>query len=233
MTLTAAVDGLSVFLVKGQVAIQGFVAGLVATAAVAAYDFSRYQVILDRKPFGTAPPPPPVVAPPISPEQSFARTLRMSAIYETEDGNVRVGLINLQGNRSFFLSVGESEDGIELVSASYKDEEAVLRKGTEMAVLKLSSDTPQPLTPAEQQARLTQQQVQRMSYAERRQERERQRQQPPPPPPQPIYTGEELERHLREYQMEVIRQGLPPLPIPLTPEMDAQLVAEGILPPLE
>jgi len=33
--------------------------------------------------------------------------------------------------------------------------------------------------------------------------------------------------------MEVIRQGLPPLPIPLTPEMDAQLVSEGVLPPME
>jgi tetratricopeptide (TPR) repeat protein len=28
---------------------------------------------------------------------------------------------------------------------------------------------------------------------------------------------EALERHLQEYQMEVIRQGIPPLPIPLTP----------------
>ena len=31
--------------------------------------------------------------------------------------------------------------------------------------------------------------------------------------------------------MEVIRKGMPPLPIPLTKEMDDQLVAEGILPP--
>ncbi|HPG01029.1 MAG TPA: hypothetical protein PLE77_13295, partial [Kiritimatiellia bacterium] len=53
-----------------------------------------------------------------------------------------------------------------------------------------------------------------------------------PPPAQPKYTGEELERHLQEYQMEVIRQGLPPLPIPLTPEMDNQLVNEGVLPPV-
>ena len=46
-----------------------------------------------------------------------------------------------------------------------------------------------------------------------------------------MYTGEELEKHLNEYQMDVIRQGLPPLPIPLTPEMDQQLVNEGVLPP--
>ena len=50
-------------------------------------------------------------------------------------------------------------------------------------------------------------------------------------PIEPKYTGEELTEHLYNYQMEVIRQGLPPLPIPLTPEQDAQLVAEGYLPP--
>ncbi len=36
--------------------------------------------------------------------------------------------------------------------------------------------------------------------------------------------------NLRQYQMEVIRSGMAPLPVPLTPEMDAQLVAEGVLP---
>jgi len=195
-------------------------------------DFERYRVIVDRKPFGVAPPPAPVVVPPLTAEQSFARTLRMSGIWESPNG-VRVAIIDANGNRSFFLGVGEMEEGIELVSADYTNEEAVLRKGAEMAVLKLSSGEIQPLTQEQQQARLTTDQAQRLSYAERRRERERQRQQPPPPPPQPLYTGEALEKHLQEYQMEVIRQGLPPLPIPLTEEMDNQLVAEGVLPPAE
>ncbi len=43
-------------------------------------------------------------------------------------------------------------------------------------------------------------------------------------------TGEALQKHLQEYQMELIRTGQPPLPIALTPEMDAQLVREGVLP---
>lgn len=204
----------------------GFV---LAVLVVGAQDFSRYQIILDRKPFGA--PPPEAPPPPPSPSESFARHLRMSALLETDDGEVRIGLINLQNNKNFFLTVGQSEDDIELVSASYENEEAVIRKGSEMAVIKLQSGEIQPLSPAEQQARLTAPQVQRMSYAERRALRQQQRQQEPPP--EPKYKGEELERHLREYQMEVIRQGLPPLPIPLTPEMDAQLVAEGVLPPLE
>ena len=68
-----------------------------------------------------------------------------------------------------------------------------------------------------------------MSYAERRAERQRMRQQQSPPP-EPQYTREELEK--QKYQMEILRQGLPPLSVPLTPEMDAQLVNEGVLPPL-
>lgn len=211
-----------------KVAVIVAVAGLLIASAVHA-DFGRYQIILDRKPFGV--PPPEAPPPPPSPSESFARHLRMSALLETDDGGVRIGLINLQNNRSFFLTVGQIEDDIELISASYENEEAVIRKGSEMAVIKLQSGEIQPLSPAEQQARLNAPEVRRMSYAERRAARQQQRQQEPPP--EPKYKGEELERHLREYQMEVIRQGLPPLPIPLTPEMDAQLVAEGVLPPLE
>jgi hypothetical protein len=213
--------------------ILGPVLFLVATAAWAEpqTSFERYQVILDRKPFGN--PPPVVQEQPVQtipPEQSFARTIRMSALVEQDDGSIRVGLFDSQGNKSYLLAEGESENGIELVSADYENEEAVLRKGSEMAVLKLSSGEIQALSPQQQQERLNAPRPQRMSYAERRAAREKARREAPP---QPKYTGEELEKHLQEYQMEVIRQGLPPLPIPLTPEMDDQLVGEGVLPPVQ
>jgi len=42
---------------------------------------------------------------------------------------------------------------------------------------------------------------------------------------------DKLRAHLERVQMDAIRNGLPPLPLPLTPEMDAQLVKEGVLPP--
>jgi len=38
-------------------------------------------------------------------------------------------------------------------------------------------------------------------------------------------------KNIQEYQMNTIREGMPPLPIPLSKEMDDQLVKEGILPP--
>jgi hypothetical protein len=42
----------------------------------------------------------------------------------------------------------------------------------------------------------------------------------------------EIQAHLQNYQKELIRQGLPPLPIPLTAKTDAELVHEGTLAPL-
>ncbi len=72
----------------------------------------------------------------------------------------------------------------------------------------------------------------RMSYAERRRQRMLERQKPVEVP-KPMYTGEELEKHLQDYQMQVIREGLPPLPVQLSSDRDAQLVAEGFLPPVD
>jgi hypothetical protein len=45
-------------------------------------------------------------------------------------------------------------------------------------------------------------------------------------------TKEEVDRRMREYNLNLIRQGIkPPKPIVLTPEEDAQLVKEGVLQP--
>jgi hypothetical protein len=194
--------------------------------------FERYQVILDRMPFGD-PPPAPVAPPPAPtpPHLSFARTLRVTAMYETDDGLVRVGLVDSNGNKSFILREdGAPFEGIELVSADYAEGEVVLRKGTEMAVLRMGEAAQSISEPPQRGARprvATQ-----ASYEERRRARtDALQQRALQPPREPPLTGEALEQHLQEYQMEVIRQGLPPLPIPLTPEMDAQLVAEGVLPP--
>lgn len=198
-----------------------------AASATTSPTFDRYQIILDRKPFGDPPPAPAQPPPPqiVNPAQSFARTIRMSTIYEIDGGGIRVGFVNKQDNDSFMLDIGEAHNGIELVSASYEEEEAVLRRGTEMAILKLADDNIQLTTPQQVQERQT-------SYEQRRRaRREQMEQRRAQPPPEPTLTGEALERHLRDYQMEVIRSGMPPLPIPLTPEMDRQLVEEGVLPP--
>lgn len=213
-------------------------AGLVASVVSAntpEVPFDRYQVILDRKPFGDAPPPPaPPPKPPPPRGDSFAKSLRLSMIIETDDGEMRVGFVDNRTQKSYSLLQGESVDGIELISASFVEEEAVLRNGEEMALLKLASGEFEEISAEQGQERIEQQRASRESYIERRRARmERIRQAQQEPRPEPKYSGEELAQHLQEYQMEVIRQGLPPLPIPLTPEQDDQLVAEGVLPPVE
>lgn len=192
-----------------------------------------YQIILDRQPFGTPPPdsPPPERIIPV--QESFAATMMLSGIYEEDDGAMRAAIVDKKDNRYFSLVVGESEEGIELLDVDYEEGEAVLKKGDEVVVLRMGgADASQVLTSAEQESRMKEATERRLSYAERRRQRMLARQQPVEVP-KPIYTGEELERHLQDYQMEVIRQGLPPLPVQLTPDRDAQLVAEGLLPPLD
>lgn len=189
-------------------------------------DFGRYQLILDKQPFGQEPPEADIVQVPAS--QSFARNLRLSLLFEGPDGTTRAGIVDNSTKKSYILGIGEPQDGFEMVEADINSSEAMIRKGNEVALFKLEGAAGQPISKSEQSARQS-------SYAERRrallksiQDR---RAKLEPAPPVPELTGEALKKHLEGVQMDAIRNGLPPLPLPLTPEMDAQLVKEGVLPP--
>ncbi len=215
--------------------------GLILAGAVSAAPtpgFERYKVILDRQPFGlvlsaatNAEPaaPPPIVAGP----GGEALGMRASSLVMVDGEGPRVGLVDVKTGRSLYLMPGETQEGIRVVSADFDAEEVIIQRGAEMAILKLKEagttekrmlgalTAPRPGTDPRRilggvapttppaPAPTT----------------------PSAPPAAPRLQGAELEAHLRNYQMEVIRKGLPPLPIPLTPEMDAQLVQEGVLPP--
>jgi hypothetical protein len=200
---------------------------LLSAAALCTADdegFKRYQLILDKQPFGQEPPEADLVQ--VSLSESFARNLRLSMLFEGSDGDIRAGIVDTGGKKSYILRIGQVEDGLELVEADLKASEAMVRKDNEVALFKLESGSPEPLSKGQQAAR-------KSSYADRRRDRVETPQNPPlaEPPPQTILTGEALQKHLENVQMDAIRNGLPPLPLPLTPEMDAQLVREGVLPP--
>ena len=209
-------------------------AAVAAEAAPAVRPFADYQVILDRKPFGTPPDrstePERIV--PVG--ESFAAQLVLSGIYELDDGNLRVAVTDKKDNSYFALMLGETNAmGIALIDADYDKEEATLQKGEETVVLSMRDPAGgQVLSAAERQEKIKEAAERRLSYAERRKLRMLERQKPVEVP-QPLLTGEALEQHLQEYQMEVIRTGMPPLPVQLTPDRDAQLVAEGFLPPVD
>lgn len=194
----------------------------VALSLAADEGFARYQLILDKQPFGQEPPEAETVQ--ISLNQSFARNLRLSMLFEGPDGDIRAGIIDAQNKKSYILRLDEDQDGLMLIEGDLSSSEAMVKKGNEVALFKLESGEIEPLSKGQQAER-------RSSYAERRQSRMNTPPQEPAEPAQPRLTGEALKLHLENVQMDAIRNGLPPLPLPLTPEMDAQLVAEGVLPP--
>ncbi len=210
-----------------------------ALADVTPVTFDRYQIIIDRAPFGALPPPASAQAAPSGPPPpGFADSLRLAMIVEDDDtGEKRIGFVDKRNNRSYTMTVGDPpQDNITVVSVDFAKDEAVLQQGTEMALLKLSSGTAQKIEggkPVAGGAPVPPSPT--LSYQDRKRMRDLANQpkppQAPPEPPKARLTGEELTKHLSEYKLEVIRQGLPALPIPLTPEEDDKLVKEGVLPP--
>ena len=185
--------------------------------------FKRYQIIINKHPFGEEPPDAEPVQIPLN--KSFARHLRLTMLEGSGD-NVRAGIIDSKEKKNYLLRIGEIQDGLELIEADLSADEAMLRKGSEVALFKLESDTPEPLSKSQQATR-------RSSYAGRRSARlaATQKKATPLAPKVPRLTGDALRAHLENVQMNAIREGMPPLPLPLTPEMDAQLVLEGVLDP--
>ena len=109
--------------------------GVCALAAVAAHDFSRYQVILDKQPFGEITPSE-TALPTAALGEVVAKEIEMKSIIDDGTG-VRVGLFDKKIKKHFSLGVKEVYEGLELVSVDYDNEEAVVVKGGESAVLKL------------------------------------------------------------------------------------------------
>ena len=187
--------------------------------------FDRYRVILDRKPFGA---PPPVQAAPTPMKESFAAQLRLCKLISVGD-TVLAGFEEKKTKKQFELFVDEvTDDGVKLVAADVEAESAYLEKGSESYELRLSGEV-EGISRVEIRSRMSS----RTSKREmRRRIIQREKKEPEPPEP-PMYEGEELKQHLREYNLELIRaRGAlgPPLPIELTPEEDAILQQEGVLP---
>lgn len=276
-----------------------------AAVCVAAEDFSRYGVILTRKPFGEeVVPVAPTNGPVVPPGESVVNKVKMTAVVRAEDGTLKVGIVDLKSNRNYLLDIGESLDGMEVVSADYEKERARLRRGPEdywvsmyggsnkfeVAGREAAPAVPAPVAPGvaaspaapavlagrrplgvakASLAGTRGDRDQRMSYALRRLQRDAARRHAEEAaagegrstnaPAAVVRAGQvtpsardagntevmrimesltnqvelseaEVAQLLQEYQKTLIRGGQTPLPIPLSPETDAQLVEEGYLP---
>ncbi len=226
-------------------------AAVVAAESIAAVDFSRYAPILERRPFSSPVVDEPPVVPPSTPADTppaFVKDLRMVAITESQAG-VCVGFMNISQKppKPYYLYVGGSEDDIQLMEADYDGEKALVRKDNEQFWMTMGSgaavqeDVSPPTASAGRGAIRSNtppaasagpsDNERPMSYAERRRQKIEQMQAQAQEARN--LSDEEAEKRLREYQMKLIREGKTPLPIPLTEEMDATLVKEGVLPPME
>ena len=249
--------------------------------------FSRYEGILERKPFGqpsaaslaaavapAAPPPPP---PP------FASKLTLCAINQTPAGPLAVGFVDASSNPacSYYLNVHETQDGFTVVTADIDEESATVEKagvsvdlkmgkGPVIGTAKLTPATPPPATepppalasavpttPASSPLKLglrdsnfwpvpptvkTIDNVLKMgitneSYLDKLRKRREEvlANQAAQTEIAVDETGEKnaekaVATFLRRKNLESIRKGEGGLGIPLTPEEDAQLVNEGVLP---
>lgn len=202
------------------------------------YRPERYDVILDRSPFGADPL---AGADDDSAQEkaaaaaaaALAKDLRLCFVYESQGGDVRAGLQNQKDSKSFILSIGESIQGVKLLAVDVVNSEATLERNGQSVLFKLDKSPVVAAAPEKPAPAVDR----RFGGGFRRREPQPE---PPKAPPEPELSPEEQQQrrdeiraNLQNYQMEVIRSGMPPLPIPLTQEMDDQLVSEGILPPEE
>ncbi|AKJ64339.1 hypothetical protein [Kiritimatiella glycovorans] len=202
---------------------------LPADATRGSSDWSRYQPILERRPFAVkieASSSDGKSAAASQQSEALARDFRLCTIYEGFDGDLRAGLIHRRSKKSMILRMGETREGLHLDHVDLQTGCITLSSiDGRTAVLELtaaSESAPVPGQPGTGD---------KISRSEPKEKSPREARKSRVPTPRPQLTGEELEQHLREYQMEVLRKGQPPLPIPLTEEMDDQLVREGVLPP--
>ncbi len=220
---------------------------ITASAVQQTADFSRYQVIISRRPFGAPPQQAVVPAVPQKPAEDPFKNYRLVGITRGDADDVSVGIVDIGSNppKSIFLGLGGADQGLSLVDADFELEGALLRKGNDEKWLYLGGSpgggggsTSYSSAGETGASSATSKGVQ--SYIERMRARRSER-------GRTVVTkiegsglkGPELEQKLREYNMDLIRKAAkgeasgPPLPIPLTPEQDEQLVKEGILPARE
>jgi hypothetical protein len=214
----------------------------VSSAVEETYTRQRYELIVERSPFGNDP----VITPePDNSAQEAAaaaaaakkleKELRLCFLLETEEGEIRAGFQNLKAQpgdpRNVMLMVGESFQGLKLRDIDLENSRATLVHLGKPVTFELSKA---PASATESKPASAAKPPQRRFGGGFRRPAKPEPAKPPEPqlsPEEQARRREEVRENLRQYQMEVIRAGMPPLPIPLTQEMDDQLVSEGVLPP--
>jgi hypothetical protein len=196
----------------------------------------KYEIILQRKPFGSA-----AAESSASSQKSADKApapadqspYRLCAIYEDIHGQPRVGLVHKETKASLTLPDPNSQ-ALQLISIDFQNDRAEITENGSPYTLVLTSvpvEPPKSSNPTDRRSG-----DRSSSSRDRGRDRNDDRNsgrgsgKDDQSGGSSRLRGSQLKEHLQNYQMEVIRRGLPALPIPLTTEMDQQLVEEGVLP---
>ena len=207
------------------------------------YSRERYDVIVARSPFGADP----LTDSQVADQQAnttlktLEKELRLCFLLESQTGDVRAGFQNIKAKpgepKSVMLMVGESFRAMKLLEINIENSSATLQYQGKPVTFELTKAKAATQAAAKKPQPPTQPQ-RRFGGGFRRNTPPAEKAQVSPQPKVPQVSPEEktlrqqeIRENLQQYQMEVLRSGMPPLPIALTPEMDDQLVAEGVLPP--
>jgi len=225
--------------------------GSLAGSTACADPLGKYRLILDRELFGSAPASPETPAPPpveTPAEPGWAREYKMTMMtIDQETHRVRVGLQNVRGESAVLLIEGrDTHPEFSLRSADFERGLAtVTRHGSphqfSLATAPEPGDNPIVHRPESSPRRMASSNRTRDRSEPRRRiirrigegnpDVDEETSELEAPRTTRFRNNEELQEHLKEVQMDALRSGKPPLPIPLTQEMDDQLVREGVLPP--
>ena len=203
-------------------------------------ELDKYQIIIDRQPFGREliSPEPSVLsikseAEAIAAAKSAEKELRLCFIFETTKGLIRAGfqnkIVKAGEPKSIMLGVGDTFKGMKLVDVNIQESTATLDRNGVMIMFSLNKPAKNTIGSSKttstrkfnsgfRSPNTNDKEVKKEVNVKLTVQQQEQRKQ-------------EIQESLRQYQMDVIRAGLPPLPVPLTKQMDDQLVAEGVLPP--
>ena len=203
-------------------------------------ELDKYQIIIDRQPFGREliSPEPSVSAikseaEAIAAAKSAEKELRLCFIFETTKGLIRAGfqnkIVKAGEPKSIMLGVGDTFKGMKLVDVNIQESTATLDRNGVMIMFSLNKPAKNTIGSSKttstrkfnsgfRSPNTNDKEVKKEVNVKLTVQQQEQRKQ-------------EIQESLRQYQMDVIRAGLPPLPVPLTKQMDDQLVAEGVLPP--
>jgi|GEM_PF-1624124 len=208
-------------------------------------NWDYYKTILDKGMFPPKPKPkvePPKVEPPKyePPPPNWKINYKVNMVYKHfSSGEYSVGVQNIKGENglpvNMFLKKGETHEGegitIDDVIEDDEDNITVIKitkdgateeyeLASSVAAPGAASRKPTPTTRGSRPPTISRSRPptpQTSSYRR-----------PSTPTARPKISGKDVQKHLQEYQMEVIRKGLPLLPVALPDDKIQQLKSEGL-----